>query len=92
LEEDSTLGISRRSIIPAQATKGEIILKGVSTAPNHQEHNKAPLGHQLQEAEEVEDLEEDSARNQEGCVAYSVEKIKGIQHGHAKSRFRSRRK
>jgi hypothetical protein len=64
LKEDSTLGMSGRSIILAQATIGEIILKAISTAPNHQGHNKAPLGHQLQEAEEVEALEEDLARNQ----------------------------
>jgi hypothetical protein len=58
---------------------GEIILKGISTALNHQGHNKAPSGHQLQEAEEVEASVEDSASNQEGCFAYSVEKIRGIQ-------------
>jgi hypothetical protein len=46
--------MSGRSIILAQATTGEIILKGISTAPNHQGYSKAPLGHQLQEAEEVE--------------------------------------
>jgi hypothetical protein len=58
---------SGRSIILAQATTWEIILKGISTAPNHQGYNKAPLGHQLQEAEKVEALVEDSAPNQEGC-------------------------
>jgi hypothetical protein len=67
-------------------------LKGISTAPNLQGHNKALSSHQLQEAEEVEALLEDSAPNQEGCFAYSVGKINGIQQGHAKSRFRSRRK
>jgi hypothetical protein len=50
-EEDSTLGTSRRFITPAQGTIGEIILKGISKAPNHQGHNKVPSGHQLQEAE-----------------------------------------
>jgi hypothetical protein len=77
--------MSGRSIIPAQATTGEIILKGISTTPNRQGHNKAPSGHQLQEAEEVEASMEDSAPNQEGCFAYFVEKIRGIQQGHAKS-------
>jgi hypothetical protein len=71
---------------------GEIILKGISTPPNHQGHIKVPLGHQLQEAEEVEALEEDSACNQEGCFAYSMEKTRGIQLGHARSRYRSKRK
>jgi hypothetical protein len=91
-KEDSTLGMSGQSIIPAQVKTGEIILKGISTAPNHQEHSKAPSGHQPQEAKEVEASEEDSACNQEGCFAYSVEKIRGIQLGHAKSRYRSKRK
>jgi hypothetical protein len=35
----------RTSIILAQAKTGEIILKGINKAPNHQEHSKAPLGH-----------------------------------------------
>jgi hypothetical protein len=76
--------MSGQSIIPAQAKIGEIILKGISKAPNNQKHNKAPSGHQPQEAEEVEASEEDSARNQEGYFACSVEKIRGIQLGHAK--------
>jgi hypothetical protein len=63
---------------------GEIILKGINIAPNHQVHNKAPLGYQLQDAEEVEASVEDSAPDQEGCFAYSVGKIRGIQQGHAK--------
>jgi hypothetical protein len=82
--------MSGRSIILAQVKRGEVILKGINTTLNHQEHNKVPSGHQPQEAEEVEALKEDSARNQEGCFVYSVEKIRGIQRGHAKSRYRSR--
>jgi hypothetical protein len=84
--------MSGRSIILVQVTTGEIIIKGIITTPNHQGHNKVPSGHQLQEAEEVEASEEDSTCNQEGCFAYSIEKIRGIQQGHAKSRFRSKRK
>jgi hypothetical protein len=49
-------------------------------------------GHQPQEAEKVDASEEDSACNQEGCFACSVKKIRGIQLGHAKSRYRSKRK
>ena len=67
--------MSGRSIILAQVKRGEVILKGINTTLNHQEHNKVPSGHQPQEAEEVEALKEDSARNQEGCFVYSVEKI-----------------
>jgi hypothetical protein len=84
--------MSGRSIILATTTIEEIKLKGISTTPNLQGHNKALSGHQLQEAEEVEALVEDSGSNQDGCFAYSVGKIRGIQQGHGKSRFRSKRK
>jgi hypothetical protein len=70
------LGMSGRFITPAQATTGEIILKGISTTPNHQEHNKAPSGHQLQEAEEGEASEEDMVISPGDCSAYSVGKIR----------------
>jgi hypothetical protein len=43
-------------------------------------------------AKEVEVSEEDSARNQEGCFVYSVQKIRGIEQGHAKSWYKSKRK
>jgi hypothetical protein len=77
--------MSGRYIILAQVKTGEIILKGINTAPNHKEHNKAPLGDQPQEAEEVEASEVDSACNQESCFACSAKKIRSIQLGHAKS-------
>jgi hypothetical protein len=44
--------MSGRFITLAQVMIAAIILKGISTTLSHQEHNKAPLGHQLQEAEE----------------------------------------
>jgi hypothetical protein len=66
--------------------------KAINKAPNHQGRNKVPTGHQLQEAEEEEASVEDSTPNQEGCFVYSVEKIRDIQQGHAKSRSRSRKK
>jgi hypothetical protein len=84
--------MSGRSITPVEAMIVEIILKSINTTLNHQGHNKAPLGHQIQEAEEVEASVEDLAPKQEGCFAYSVEKIRGIQRGHAKSRYRSKNK
>jgi hypothetical protein len=62
--------MSGRSIIPTQAKIGKIILKGINTAPNHQEQSKAPSGHQPQEAEEEEASEEDSARNQEVVLLF----------------------
>jgi hypothetical protein len=81
-----------RSIILAQVKTWEVILKGINTTLNHQEHSKAPSGHQPQEAKEEEASEEDSTRNQEGCFVCSIEKIRGIQQGHAMSRYRSKRK
>jgi hypothetical protein len=91
-EEDSTQGMSGRSIIPAQVTTGEIIHKGNNTAPNHQGHNKVPSGHQLQEAEGVEASEEDMVISLGGCSAYSMAKIRDTRQGRAKSRSKSRRK
>jgi hypothetical protein len=70
---------------PNSSDIGEITLKAIITTLNYQGHNKAPSGHQPEEAEEVEASVEDLAPNQEGCFAYYVEKIRGIQQGHAKS-------
>jgi hypothetical protein len=64
LEEDSTLGMSGRFITPTQVMTGAIILKAISIALNHQGRNKAPSGHQLQEAEEEEASEEGSIPTQ----------------------------
>jgi hypothetical protein len=68
------------------------MLKGISTTLSRQGHNKAPSGHHLQEAEEEEALVEGSALNREGCFVYSMEKIRDIQQGCAKSRSRSKKK
>jgi hypothetical protein len=76
-EKGSTHGMSGRSTIPAQAKTEAITPKGINTASNHLGRNKASSDHQPQEAEEVEALEEDSAHNQEGHYACSVEKIRG---------------
>jgi hypothetical protein len=86
-EEDSTLGMSRKSIMPAQVTTEETILKGSSTTLSHQEHNKALSGHQLQEAEGGEALEEDMEVSPRNCFVYSAAKIRGIPQGRAKLRF-----
>jgi hypothetical protein len=66
--------------------------KGNNTAPNHQGHNKAPSGHQLQEAEGVEALEEDTEISPENCFVCSAAKTKATPQERAKSRFRSRRR
>jgi hypothetical protein len=47
-------------IMPAQVMTGEANPKGNNIAPNHQGHNKVPSGHQLEEAEGAEALEEDT--------------------------------
>jgi hypothetical protein len=75
-EEDSTLGMSSRFISPAQATTGGIIPKDKSTTLNHQGHNKVLSGHQLQEAEGGEALEEDMVISPGDYSVYSVAKIR----------------
>jgi hypothetical protein len=91
-EEDSTLGMSGQSIIQAQAMTGEIILKGISTTPNHQGHNKSPLGHQLQEVDGREASKEGMVIILGDCFAYSVGKIRDTRQGRAKSRSKNIRK
>jgi hypothetical protein len=71
--------------ILAQVMIEETTLKDISKAPSLQGHNKVLTGHQLQEAEEEEASEEDSAPNPEGCSVYSTGSIKDIQQGRVKS-------
>jgi hypothetical protein len=92
LEEDSTLGMSDRSIIPVQATTGGIIPKRNNTALSHQGCNKVLSGHQLQGVEGEEASKEDLEINPGNCFVSSAEKIRGITQGRAKSRSRSRKK
>jgi hypothetical protein len=91
-EEESTLGMSNRFIIPTQVMTEEVNLKGSNTAPSLQGHNKAPSGHQPQGAEAAEALEEDTEINPEGYIAYSVVKTRATPQEHAKSQFRSKRR
>ena len=63
----------------------ETTLKGISRALRLQGRNKALTGHRLQEAEEAEYSEEDSAPSLGDCSVYSAGRIKDIQQGHAKS-------
>jgi hypothetical protein len=77
---------------PSSSGNREIIPKGNIITPNHQGHNKVPLGHQLQEAEEGEALEEDMVISLGDCSARSVVKIRDTRQGCAKSRSKSRRK
>jgi hypothetical protein len=81
-----------QSIIPTQVKTEETMLKAINKALNLQGRNKAPLDHQFQEAEEEEALEEGSILNLEGCSVYSARKIRDIQQGRAKSRFRSKKR
>jgi hypothetical protein len=91
-EGDCTPGMSDQSIAPAQVTTGEIIPKCSSIAPNHQGHNKAPSGHQLQAVEEAETLEEDMEISPGNCFVCSAVKTKGIPQEHARLRFKSRKR
>jgi hypothetical protein len=91
-EEDSTLDMSGRFIMPAQVTIGETILKGSSTVLNRQDHNKALSGHRLQEAEGGEASEEDMEINPGNYFVCFAVKIRGTPQGRAKLRFRSRKK
>jgi hypothetical protein len=76
LEEDFTPGTSGQSIMPTQMMIEEANPKGNNTASNHQGHNKAPSGHQLQEAEGAEASEEDTEINLEDCFVCSAAKTK----------------
>jgi hypothetical protein len=86
------LGVSGQSIMPAQVTTEETILKGNSTTLGRQEHNKALSGHRLQEAEGGEASEEDMEISPGSCFVCSAVKIRGIPQGRAKLRFRNRKK
>jgi hypothetical protein len=77
-EEDSTLGISGRVIIPVQMTIGGIIPKHNNTTLNHQGRNEVLSGHQLQEVDGVEVSEEDMDINPGNCFVCSAVKTKGI--------------
>jgi hypothetical protein len=91
-EEDSTLGMSGRFIIPVQMTTGGIIPKRNNTALNHQGRNKVLSGHQLQEAEGAKASEEDMEISLGNYFVCSAAKTKGTPQGRAKSRFRSEKK
>jgi hypothetical protein len=91
-EEDFTPGTSGQSIMPIQVMIEEINPKGNNTAPSHQGHNKAPSGHQPQEAEGVEASHEDTKINLEDYIAYSAAKTKATPQEHAKSQFRNKKR
>jgi hypothetical protein len=71
---------------------GQTTPRAASNAHNRRECNKPHTGHQLQEAEGEEALEEGSTFNLGDCSAYSVGRIWDTQQGRAKSRSKSRRK
>jgi hypothetical protein len=84
--------MSGKSIMPTQVMTGEAKPKGNSIAPNHQERNKVPSGHQLQEVEGAEASEEDMKISIGDCFVCSAAKTKATPQERAKSRFRSRRR
>jgi hypothetical protein len=70
----------------------EVNLKGSNTATSLQGHNKAPLGHQPQEAEAAEASEEGMEISPEGYFACSAAKIKATPQEHARSQFRNKKR
>jgi hypothetical protein len=70
----------------------EVNPKGNNTTPSHQGHNKAHSGHQPQEAEGAEALEEDTKISPQDYFAYSAVKTKATPQEHAKSQFRSKKR
>jgi cytochrome c5 len=70
----------------------EVNLKGSNTASSLQGHNKAPSGHQPQEAEAAEASEEGMEISLEDCFACSAVKIKATPQEHAKSQFRNKKR
>jgi hypothetical protein len=84
-EEDFTPGMSGQSIMLAQVTTGEIKPKDSSIALNHQGRNKVPSGHQLQEAEGAEALEEDVEISPGDYFVCSAAKTKATPQERAKS-------
>jgi hypothetical protein len=68
-----------QSTILAQMMTGQTTLKPANKAHNLQECNKPLTGHQLQEADEEEASEEDSALNPGDCSAYFVGRIRDTQ-------------
>jgi hypothetical protein len=70
----------------------EVNPKGNNTAPSHQGHNKAPSGHQPQEAEGAEASEADTEISPEDYFAYSTVKTKATTQEHAKLQFRNKKR
>jgi hypothetical protein len=82
--------MSEQSKIPTQMIIEQITPKAANKDHNLWECSKPLIGHQLQEAEGEEALEEGSACNLGDCSAYSMGRIKDTQQGRAKSRSKSR--
>jgi hypothetical protein len=76
---------------PKQMMTGQITPRAANKAHNLRECNKLPTGHQPQEAEGGEVLEEGLVLNPGDCSAYSVGRIRDTRQGRAKSRSKSRR-
>jgi hypothetical protein len=64
---------------------GQTKHRAASKAHNLRECNKPHTGHQLQEAEGEEALEEGSSFNPGDCSAYSMERIWDTQQGRVES-------
>jgi hypothetical protein len=91
-KEDFTPGTLGQSIMPIQVMIEEVNPKGNNTALSHQGHNKAPSGHQPQEAEGAEASEANTEISPEDYFAYSTVKTKATTQEHAKLQFRNKKR
>jgi hypothetical protein len=91
-EEESTRGMSGRSIAPVRTTTKEASLRGYSTPHNLWGNNKALLGRQLQGAEALGASEEDMGISPGRSIAYSMVRTRAILQECAESPFRNKRR
>jgi hypothetical protein len=79
--------MSDQSTAPVRMMTKKANFRGHNTPHSLRVSNKAPSGHQLQEAEAVEASEEDMGISLEESIPYSVVKTRVTQQEHARSLF-----
>jgi hypothetical protein len=84
--------MSGQFITPLRMMIEEVSCRGRNILHNLRGSNKAPFGHQLQEAEAPGDSEEDMGTNPGGFTVYFVVKTRAILQECAKSPSKSRRR
>jgi hypothetical protein len=79
--------MSDQSTTPVRMTTKEASFRGHGTLRSLRDSSKAPLGHQLQEAEAAGASEEDMGISPEKFIAYSVVRTKATLQKPARSLF-----